>query len=213
MKKILLVAMAFLSLTMSNAQTKKPVAKKPSTTATKKRPATIAKKPIVASSHFAFMKIPIDGNINSFTQKLAAKGIKVSPLNATNNPPNGRIFEGVWCGENTKMLVDYFGPNKTVYEVEVLIQGTSGTALELKKTDIEFDIVNKYAGRFDSRIVEREENQELTLYTIYTSSKKEEELGTISTYIDKTEYPYQLWFIYIDEKNHWKELNQKNDDI
>lgn len=36
--------------------------------------------------HFSFMNIPINGNINMFAQKLATKGIKVSPTNKVKIP-------------------------------------------------------------------------------------------------------------------------------
>lgn len=163
--------------------------------------------------HFSFMNIPINGNINMFAQKLATKGIKVSPTNKVKNLPLARIFEGIWCECNATIIVDYYGINKTVEEVEVLIEGTNRNGLEFKQSSINMDIIKKYRGRLSSRNLEREVNQPLTIYTIYTDTDKKEELGSISTYIDCSEYPYKLWYIYIDEKNSLQQIRQKNNDI
>lgn len=166
-----------------------------------------------AQEHLQFMGIPITGNINSFAQKLAAKGIRVSPQNKLKNLPNARIFEGVWSREKAFIQVDYFGSNKTVCKVTVMIDSNNASALELFQGNIEFDITKKYGDRCRCEDTYRKANQEIHLFHISQSSSDGKKIGTISTYIDEEDMPYVLYFIYNDKYNNDLKYNTPNYDI
>lgn len=63
-----------------------------------------------------FMGIPIDGHINSFTQKIKSKGFTIAPANK--HYSNGRLFIGEFCGEKVLAFACY-SKSKSVYCIEV----------------------------------------------------------------------------------------------
>ena len=71
------------------------------------------------AQHFNFLGIPIDGNINDFQNKLAAKGIKVNRAASKEAPVGQRVFIGKFKGYNSDVVVFYNRKTKIVYKVEV----------------------------------------------------------------------------------------------
>lgn len=71
-------------------------------------------------SHLDFMGIPIDGNINTFVQKLEKKGLIKSKAN-----DKAVILEGTFAGKNAKVFALNTLKSKTVWKVVVYLDKSS----------------------------------------------------------------------------------------
>lgn len=77
------------------------------------------------AQHMKFMGIPLDGTIDSFQAKLAAKGIKPDKQYNATTPVGSRFFEGIFCGYQAEFYAYYNAKTKNVYRCKACICNTS----------------------------------------------------------------------------------------
>lgn len=163
------------------------------------------------AQHLTFSGIPIDGTINAFAQKLAAKGYKVSKHNAALNFPNTRLFEGSYMGENVELYVSYIKSTKIVYEVKVVYDGEKKMYCDNFLEKIRSSIETKYDGRYEKENSKMISDEKAEVYYIY--NPLDIYLGSIVTATCYGNYKYASFIIYKDAKNSIKNDDEQLDDI
>ena len=98
------------------------------------------------SEHMKFMGIPIDGTVDAFQEKLAARGITLNKRINADIPAGGRLFKGNFAGYNARIYVYYDENTKIVYRVKVSISERDENTLEKKYDEFKGMISRKYRG-------------------------------------------------------------------
>lgn len=151
----------------------------------------------VFAQHMKFMGIPIDGTISSFTTKLQAKGIKISPDNK--NVRNGlREFEGTFYGLDADILVCYNSSSKMVYEVVAIIESDDIEYLNNLYDEISEIIRKKYNCVYKKDTFE---NRKSIRYDIDLATSADFYEGSINLYFNENDGVYWLHIAYRDEVN------------
>lgn len=153
------------------------------------------------------MGIPIDGNVNSFCQKLIEKGFSKDNGNA----PNAYCFIGKFYGEDANIQVDYTYNTHTVYSVTVYIIKRTGLALYPIQRDFLKAVEEKY--KFEKKTVDPQLYQ--YDYYIYDGFNL---VGLIQTSIlDQSVFQSlkdaMLSITYVDVENYMDYENRKREDI
>lgn len=163
------------------------------------------------AQHLTFSGIPIDGNINAFSQKLAAKGYRVSKKNASLNFPNTRLFEGNYMGQKVELYVSYVKTSKIVYEVKVVYGDTQKSFCDNFIEKIKASIETKYNGRFEKENSQMIGGESAIVHYIY--NPLDVYLGYITTSVCYHNFTYNSFIIYWDKKNGLTNNNEELDDI
>lgn len=82
-------------------------------------------------THMKFMGIPLDGTVESFSQKLKAKGINYDAVASKKLSPGAKLYRGTFMGEKAQFVVMFNAKNRIVYGVGVEL---SYSTMELAKT-------------------------------------------------------------------------------
>ena len=101
-----------------------------------------------AQQHMKFMGIPLDGTITTFTTKLQAKGVKISP----NNSKSGagcRWFVGSFFGQSAEIYVYYNPTTKIVYRAKAVIERDKFEQLKAEGV-IQDGMIPKLENAFDA---------------------------------------------------------------
>ncbi len=86
------------------------------------------------ASHFRFMGIPINGTITNFQSKLASKGFIYDAQASKRSDPGVRRFNGMFSGNEAKLVVFFDSKTKIVYNVKVIIdQSDKGAAKSMMR--------------------------------------------------------------------------------
>lgn len=166
-----------------------------------------------AQQHMKFMGIPLDGTISTFTTKLKAKGVKISPNNSQSSA-GCRWFVGSFFGQSAKIYVYYNPTTKIVYRAKAVIEGDKFERLKDIYDEISASIDSKYLGRhkedtYEGRISVR--------YDIDLESSANFYEGAIDLFFSDnglTYYTtYYLHIDYYDEVNRRKHERYINNDI
>lgn len=159
---------------------------------------------VSAQTHLKFMGIPINGHINTFSQKLIAKGFKQLPANQ--QLPDSRLFQGTFSGESAYLLVGYSPKTKTVYYVGVFIKDLSKSIAEAK--------IRNFEAKFDQKYLTVDasaEGEGVDRWIEYYPAG-----GFIRIWAEKdTEYSYDYNFYikYSDDINSNKNQDSEIDDL
>ena len=167
------------------------------------------------------MGIPIDGNVNTFTTKLNAKGFKVSPINKFVGE-GIRVMEGHFFDQRVDLDINYIPYKKTVYLVRVVFHNDNEKALESLKEEIESTIKDKYYCIPDTG--KTRGGDDIDMFHIFKPDTKTgvvdddtpmKYIGEIYLGIANCDeyYNYELNLTYEDYINSEKNDNSKSDDI
>lgn len=162
------------------------------------------------SEHMKFMGIPLDGTINAFQSKLAAKGIIPNVSENKNIPVGCRAFKGIFAGYKAYIYVYYDEKTKIVYSAKVCISMMDEGILEQRYQEFKRLIKSKY---YDDEIYARENigsQNEHELYAIVL-----EDLGSVGLFVSSEMYvtEYTLHVCYSDLKNSKRHSVSQLDDI
>lgn len=165
-----------------------------------------------------FMGIPLNGSINEFSAKLAAKGIKIS-TDSKIFPVGTRSFDGVFMGKKANIYVYYTPSTKIVYRAKACIEYENEDIIKSLYNETKSLLSDKYYGFEDSGTHNGYEAWELFV-SRYPDDKEMVWFrcyGNISLYISKytDTYPttYTLHIDYTDQINDDKNDNAKQDDL
>lgn len=163
--------------------------------------------------HLKFMGVPIDGNINTFAAKMAAKGFSVSPRNKYAGV-GIRLMRGIFFDQNVELWISYTPETKTVYRVRVEFWNENKDVCESYMKEIESVIKDKYIYVYDES--KTKGGDDIDVYTIYPDVGSLS-LGDIYIGIHDASslygYGYNLNLTYEDEINTDKNDSRKIDDI
>lgn len=170
------------------------------------------------NGHLKFMGIPLNGSINEFSAKLAAKGIKIS-TDSKIFPVGTRSFDGVFMGKKANIYVYYTPSTKIVYRAKACIEYGNEDIIKSLYNETKSLLSDKYYGFEDSGTHNGYEAWELFV-SRYPDDKEMVWFrcyGNISLYISKytDTYPttYTLHIDYTDQINDDKNDNAKQDDL
>ena len=155
------------------------------------------------SLHLKFMGIPITGTITQFQNKLAAKGVKYSPMSKYVSA-GIRTFTGSFAGNDVRIYVYYDNNSKIVYRVKSVIANVTEDIADNKYSSMRELFEKKY----EQIIYGEQENKESL--SVFTGT------GRIDMYICKDEDSYNEYDVHIDyedEDNSKKHGNKLLDDI
>ena len=164
----------------------------------------------VYSQHMKFMGVPIDGNINSFASKMAAKGFTISPRNRYTGP-GIRVMRGVFFDQSADIWISYNTTTKIVYSVLVQFYSDDKSVCESFMKEIKGVIEDKYM--YIPETGKTKSGNDIDIYLIVNDDKIY--LGQIYIGIsEETEYfGYHLNLTYEDFKNSERNNSKKNNDI
>jgi len=74
------------------------------------------------AQHMKFLGIPLDGTINSFHEKLVAKGYKPDTQYNAQCAPGGRLFLGTFFGKEAAIHTYYNPKTKIIYRAKACIE-------------------------------------------------------------------------------------------
>lgn len=170
------------------------------------------------NGHLKFMGIPLNGSINEFSAKLAAKGIKIS-TDSKIFPVGTRSFDGVFMGKKANIYVYYTPSTKIVYRAKACIEYENEDIIKSLYNETKSLLSDKYYGFEDSGTHNGYEAWELFV-SRYPDDKEMVWFrcyGNINLYISKytDTYPttYTLHIDYTDQINDDKNDNAKQDDL
>lgn len=63
-------------------------------------------------THMKFMGIPLDGTVESFSQKLKAKGINYDAVASKKLSPGAKLYRGTFMGEKAQFVVMFNAKNR-----------------------------------------------------------------------------------------------------
>lgn len=160
-----------------------------------------------SQKHMGFMGIPIDGNANSFVNKLREKGFSKD----IEDIPNAYCLTGKFYGEDANIQVDYAYDTHTVYSVTVYIVKRTGLALYSIQRDFLKAVEEKY--KFKKETI----NSQLYQYDYYIYDGFDP-VGLIQTFIVdsktiQTAKEAMLSITYLDIENYMNYENRKRNDI
>lgn len=166
-------------------------------------------------THMKFMGIPLDGTVESFSQKLKAKGINYDAVASKKLSPGAKLYRGTFMGEKAQFVVMFNAKNRIVYGVGVEL---SYSTMELAKTpffNIADQLHKKYpAAKFTS--VEKDDKT-VTGVNFTLLDDNSELLGVIVQTLDKPDglikTKWGINLIYTDAKNYDKNSETNNEDL
>lgn len=176
--------------------------------------AVAGRNAIVKSSqtHMKFMGIPLNGTINAFQQKLAAKGVQ--PNKALNEilPVGTRVFTGTFCGYEAEIGVYYNTKTKTVYRAKAFFTGEDKEQMQRRYNEFLDLLNNKYP---DAEVTEGENDGfDACGWRIWGEDSA---VGWIELFIseDNSFYPtqYTLHIDYTDAINYFANNASKSEDL
>ncbi len=160
-----------------------------------------------SQKHFKFMGIPINGNVNTFCEKLKSKGFSKD----VGEVKNAYCLVGKFYDEEANLQVNYDPSNGVVYSITVYIIKGSLLAVHPTQRDILKAVEDKY-------IFEKKEiNPQLYQYDYYIYDGLDP-IGLIQTFIvDSRTIPTtkeaMLNITYTDIENFLNYENRKRNDI
>lgn len=168
-----------------------------------------------AQTHMKFMGIPLDGTIESFSQKLKAKGITYDAVTSRKLSPGAKLYKGLFMGENAEFMVMFNAKSRIVYGVGVEL---SYSSVEFAKTpfyNIAEGIQEKYPTATYDRI-EDDDNAAIGVNFMIPEAEKEGVFGVISQTLSRPDDLKTYWrinLLYLDVKNSLKNDKINNDDL
>jgi hypothetical protein len=160
------------------------------------------------SDHMKFMGIPLDGTINSFQNKLSAKGITPDDKLNKSLQVGVRGFKGNFAGHEAEIFVYYDAKSKIVYRAKACIESEIKNVAEQNYNTIKSQLKDKY---YDKSIIDTdtyEGHESLHFLLLF---------GVIDLYFNSYSegYPtiYSVHIDYSDIENYNKYKNSVMDDL
>lgn len=165
-----------------------------------------------AQTHLKFMGIPLNGTIDAFQQKLAAKGVQ--PERKVNEflPVGTRAFTGTFCGYEAQIGVYYNTKTKVAYRAKAFFTGEDKELIQRRYDEFLRLLNNKYP---DAEVTEAEQDGfDACSWVIW---REEILVGWIGLFIseDNSSYPtqYTLHIDYTDAINNDANNASKSEDL
>lgn len=162
---------------------------------------------VAMAQHMKFMGIPIDGTINSFEQKLGAKGVKPD---VEFDRPGIAHFIGTFFARPAQITVYYDPKTKIVYRAKVIIEANNETNVMKLYYEVVESMTDKYGEG-------EEDTSESFPVTRYYPESNGATIGEIDVYPDifKIDYKtyYQFYIDYFDYTNEKIFKANKADDL
>ena len=99
---------------------------------------------VSAQEHMKFMGIPLDGTIDNFALKLKEKGVTYDAVKSETAGPGGRIFKGMFIGEDATFMVFFNAKSKMVFGVGVELSYPDVESAHLPFVNLTELLQNKY---------------------------------------------------------------------
>lgn len=165
-----------------------------------------------AQTHLKFMGIPLNGTIDAFQQKLAAKGVQ--PERKVNDflPVGTRAFTGTFCGYEAGIGVYYNTKTKVAYRAKAFFTGEDKEQMQRRYNEFLDLLNNKYP---DAEVTEGENDGfDACSWVIWGEDSA---VGWIELFIseDNSSYPtqYTLHIGYTDAINNDANNASKSEDL
>lgn len=171
---------------------------------------------VQGQTHMKFMGIPLNGNVELFTQKLKAKGLTCDVAKTKESPSGVKIYKGLFMGEDSEFMILVNPKDKNVFAVEVSMDYSS---LELAKTPFT-NIFNQLKEKYSKAVVTvlRDSDEKAEGFQFYVPDAEEKKLLGLITY--KLRKPdgllqreYTISLFYGDVENFKKSENKNYDDL
>lgn len=166
--------------------------------------------PVYAQGHLKFMGIPIDGSIDNFQSKLAAKGVKVNPAENKTAPFGQRIFKGNFAGQPCRILA-FYDQSKNVYRALAVYHVTSETQADQFYAQAKKMLETQYADEY----AEEDTYNGYPAYSVLViEDSQDASKGVIDLYKAKIQdegEPVEYW-IYVDYQDTLNKSKKEQQD-
>lgn len=169
---------------------------------------------VCQAQHLKFMGIPLDGNINSFQQKLISKGLRPDKEANAITPVGIRMYNGEFCGYDATIVVFYEKKSKNVYSAKAVVRQSEVTRAKSTSKDLCSRLFNKYGGNVG------EDDNGFATYEYHMMEKIPElgdrffnEIGVITLNVTNPEYDYFIHIEYYDSTNGAKNEELEDSDL
>lgn len=160
------------------------------------------------SEHMKFMGIPLDGTINTFQSKLAAKGLKPDVQLNRKLEVGVRAFNGSFAGHKADIYVYYDEKTKIVYRAKACIDSENNNIAEQTFKTFKSQIEDKYYSQYIINTDTYDGHESIHYLMLF---------GVIdlyfSTYTDAYPTLYCVHIDYYDITNYNKFNNSVMDDL
>lgn len=153
-------------------------------------------------AHIKFMGIPLDGSINAYEQKLAAKGMQNDREYNATTPVGSRRFSGQFCGYDAHVIIYYDAASKIVYRAKAYISSEDHNFIA--------GIYREFAEALDKKYADWDGTPDT--YNHYDSYSWTSSLGEIDIYRSDFEvdgYP-TMFSVHLD---YWDEINNQQHEL
>nr|DAI31137.1 MAG TPA: hypothetical protein [Caudoviricetes sp.] len=171
---------------------------------------------VQGQTHMKFMGIPLNGNVELFTQKLKAKGLTCDVAKTKASPSGVKIYKGLFMGEDSEFMVFFNPKDKNVFAVEVSMDYSS---LELAKTPFA-NILKQLKEKYSKAVVDVLKNSDGDPegFQFYVPDAEEKKmLGIIMQKLIRPDgilqRKYLISLFYGDVENFKKSENKNYDDL
>lgn len=170
--------------------------------------------PVHAQQHLKFMGIPLNGTIDSFQRKLAAKGVTVDREMNSTAPFGQRIFKGNFTNRSCQIYVWYTN-SKIVYRAKAIFSSKREDIADQFYSRVKYLLEDKYSEEY----IEEDTSEGYPAVSVFVSDETGKVLfGRIDLYKSKLEYDYlpdEYWIQvdYNDYINRGKKDQEDQDDL
>lgn len=171
---------------------------------------------VQGQTHMKFMGIPLNGNVELFTQKLKAKGLTCDVAKTKASPSGVKIYKGLFMGEDSEFMIFFNPKDKNVFAVEVSMDYSSYELAITPLANISKQLKKKYPNSVVDILEKSDGNAEG--FQFYIPDEKETKmLGIIflKMIIPKgvLNKKYSISLFYGDAENYLKSENKNYDDL
>ncbi len=163
--------------------------------------------PVHAQQHLKFMGIPLNGTIDSFQRKLAAKGVTVDPERNKYAPFGERDFKGNFTGQPCRILVWYTN-SKIVYRAKAILDASKEEWADQFYNRVKNLLESKYAEEYT-----KEDTYEgyPSITVLVSDDTGRVVFGEIDMFKTKNEYTFHSddYSIHVD---YWDFVNKAKKD-
>lgn len=171
---------------------------------------------VQGQAHMKFMGIPLNGNVELFTQKLKAKGLTCDVAKTKASPSGMKIYKGVFMGEDSEFMILFNPKDKNVFAVEESMDYSSLDLVTLPFENIFKQLKEKYSKAVVT--VLKDSNGKAEGFQFYVPDAEEKKMLGIITYklrkpdgLLQSEYTISL--LYGDVENFQQSENKNYDDL
>ena len=171
---------------------------------------------VQGQTHMKFMGIPLNGNVELFTQKLKAKGLTCDVAKTKASPSGVKIYKGLFMGEDSEFMIFFNPKDKNVFAAEVSMEFSS---LELAKTPFA-NILEQLKEKYSKAIVDvmNDSDGKEEGFQFYVPDAEEKKmLGLIMQKLIKPDGVFQRKYLislfYCDVENFKKSENKNYEDL